>query len=208
MAPQMGFVLSILCNLLRSLRSSRSPSFLLRRDFFGMRSNRGGQWGAVGSNTVKHPWRKFGGWHHVDHCVSFASRHPIFSLFVLWKNISKLTQMVSPLSSSALSLFSLSPRTINHHILSSLISMHKLCSLLPRSPCNSSFFPFFFLSLLSIRLRLSALLHPPSKYLWSLPLAVLGSLARALCLRRYADWLFFLLLLFPARLCLNRQGSG
>lgn len=114
--------------------------------------------------------------------------------------------MTSPLSSSAPSLFSRSPHTIYRRILSSLITMHKLCSLLPSSPHNSCFFPLFFLSPLSIRLRLSALLHPPSKYLWSLLLAVLGSLARALRSRRYADWLFFFFFFFFCKAVFEQAG--
>lgn len=85
------------------------------------------------------------------------------------------------------------------------------------SPCTSfapffparlvipRFFPFFFFPY-SIRLRLSALLHPPSKYLWSRPSAVLGSLARALRSQRYADWLVFFFLLFFCKAVFEQEG--
>lgn len=108
-------------------------------------------------------------------------------VFLLRKNINASDADDSPtFFFSPITIIS-SPRTIYHRIPSSLISMHKLCFLPPSSPRKSS---FFFLSLLSIWLRLSALLHPPSKYLWLLPLAELGSLAKALRSQRYADWHF------------------
>lgn len=111
-----------------------------------------------------------------------------------------------PLSSSSpLSRFSRSPCAISRCILPSLLS-----------PCTSS------ASFLPARLVIPTpavpppygcvcqpFCTPPSKYLWWLPSAWLGSLARALCLRRYADRLLLLLSLsFSARPCLHRQGGG
>lgn len=142
MAPQMDFVLSILCNLLCSLRSSHSPSFLLCRDYLDCaqldESNRIKLLAELWRMAPCWPLRRF-----------FGSWRPVVSLFLLRKKYKwtkpQMTQMTSQFSSSATLLFSRSLTTQSIIVFpSSLISTHKLCSLPPSSLRKSKFFSFFF----------------------------------------------------------------
>lgn len=147
MAPQMDFVLSILCNLLRSLRSSHSPSFLLSRDYFdcahleectGRKCNKGtkllAELGRMAPCWPLHLFRI-----KLTRCIAL----PPLEKYKWTKP--QVTQMTSKtFFFSPITIPSFSPHTIYHRILSFLISIYKLCSLPPSSPRKSSVFSFIF----------------------------------------------------------------